>query len=112
MSETNTGRGRGRSGNGNRSYNRQGRGRNANQKHKKKIVLPDDAVAELGDNIYVINQAGQADKFVKTTETILNYVQKTYKNGEDMREALDSLVEGRTIPERQVPSMGCNIKWK
>ncbi len=32
--------------------------------------------------------------------------------GKDMREALDSVLNGKDIPERQMPSMGCNIKWK
>ncbi|NNC84256.1 MAG: thioredoxin family protein [Flavobacteriales bacterium] len=32
--------------------------------------------------------------------------------GRDMRAALDALIEGRSIPEKQIPSMGCNIKWK
>ena len=32
--------------------------------------------------------------------------------GEDLRNVLDHLVEGRTISEEQLPSMGCNIKWK
>ena len=50
--------------------------------------MPDDALKELGENIYVINHPGQADKFVKTTEVILNYIQKTYKNGEDIKKAL------------------------
>lgn len=32
--------------------------------------------------------------------------------GKDMRIALDAVLEGKEIPERQYPSMGCNIKWK
>ena len=32
--------------------------------------------------------------------------------GEDLREALDAVLEGREPPEEQKPSMGCNIKWK
>lgn len=32
--------------------------------------------------------------------------------GEDLRRAVDALVEGREIPSDQVPSLGCNIKWK
>ncbi len=33
--------------------------------------------------------------------------------GEDLKAALDALLEGRTLPaERQRPSAGCNIKWK
>lgn len=32
--------------------------------------------------------------------------------GQDMRAALEMLLEGVAIPKEQMPSMGCNIKWK
>jgi peroxiredoxin len=32
--------------------------------------------------------------------------------GGDLRAALDALVAGRDVPAGQVPSIGCNIKWK
>ncbi len=32
--------------------------------------------------------------------------------GKDLRTALDALLAGRSVPEPQYPSMGCNIKWK
>jgi peroxiredoxin len=32
--------------------------------------------------------------------------------GEDLRNALDALIEGRAISKEQLPSIGCNIKWK
>lgn len=32
--------------------------------------------------------------------------------GADLRAALDAVLAGRPVPEPQVPSMGCNIKWK
>ena len=32
--------------------------------------------------------------------------------GKDMRKALDSIIEGETIDWEQIPSLGCNIKWK
>ena len=32
--------------------------------------------------------------------------------GEDMRAALDDLLAGNPISEKQIPSQGCNIKWK
>src|SRR5699024_2507632 len=33
--------------------------------------------------------------------------------GSDLRGALDAALAGKTIPEaRQIPSQGCNIKWK
>ena len=33
-------------------------------------------------------------------------------SGEDLRNALDNLVIGKPISEEQIPSIGCNIKWK
>lgn len=33
-------------------------------------------------------------------------------NGQDLRHALDCLLEEKPIPEHQKPSIGCNIKWK
>ncbi|MFY0683933.1 MAG: thioredoxin family protein [Balneola sp.] len=32
--------------------------------------------------------------------------------GRDMRNAADKLIEGESSIESQIPSMGCNIKWK
>lgn len=32
--------------------------------------------------------------------------------GKDLRAALDAVLAGKTIPQVQKPSMGCNIKWK
>ena len=32
--------------------------------------------------------------------------------GEDLREALDAIIEGKEVNEIQKPSIGCNIKWK
>jgi peroxiredoxin len=32
--------------------------------------------------------------------------------GADLTAALDSLLEGKTVPAGQKPSIGCNIKWK
>lgn len=32
--------------------------------------------------------------------------------GNDLREALDAILEGEPVSEDQTPSIGCNIKWK
>ncbi len=32
--------------------------------------------------------------------------------GKDLRAAIDALLSARPIPEPQIPSLGCNIKWK
>ncbi len=37
---------------------------------------------------------------------------KTPATGELLKAALDLIVEGKPVPTDQVPSMGCNIKWK
>ncbi len=33
-------------------------------------------------------------------------------NGEDLRRALDQVIRGEEVPQDQMPSIGCNIKWK
>lgn len=33
-------------------------------------------------------------------------------NGKDLRAAIDQLLAGEPITVQQIPSMGCNIKWK
>ncbi|HET56473.1 MAG TPA: thioredoxin family protein [Ignavibacteria bacterium] len=32
--------------------------------------------------------------------------------GKDLTAALDAILEGRPVDENQIPSVGCNIKWK
>ncbi len=32
--------------------------------------------------------------------------------GQDLRGAIEAVLRGRSPPEKQVPSMGCNIKWR
>ena len=45
--------------------------------------------AELGEHIYFIGEARQADNYTKTTEAILNYIQRTYYGGNEVRKALE-----------------------
>ena len=33
-------------------------------------------------------------------------------DGRDLRRALDAVLAGQPVPEDQLPSIGCNIKWK
>ena len=33
-------------------------------------------------------------------------------NGKDLREAINYVLKGLPVSERQIPSAGCNIKWK
>jgi len=32
-------------------------------------------------------------------------------SGDDLRAALDAVLDGSAVPEDQIPSIGCNIKW-
>ena len=32
--------------------------------------------------------------------------------GADLRIALDAVLAGKPVPEKQIPSIGCNIKWR
>jgi peroxiredoxin len=32
--------------------------------------------------------------------------------GKDLRAALDAVLSGKPVPQKQKPSIGCNIKWK
>ena len=32
--------------------------------------------------------------------------------GKDLRSACDAVLVGKPVPDRQMPSIGCNIKWK
>ena len=47
---------------------------------------------------------GQLDDSRPGTETPVT--------GADLRAAMDALISGDAIPADQVPSLGCNIKWK
>lgn len=33
-------------------------------------------------------------------------------SGHDLRAAIDAVLEGKSVSQKQKPSMGCNIKWK
>ena len=33
-------------------------------------------------------------------------------DGKDLRDALDCVISGNPVSEYQIPSVGCNIKWK
>ena len=43
----------------------------------------------LGENVYFIGDARQADNYTKVTENILNYIQSNYTNGFDVKTALE-----------------------
>lgn len=41
-----------------------------------------------------------------------NWKEETKVQKEELREAVESLADGRTVSETQFPSMGCSIKWR
>jgi hypothetical protein len=59
---------------------------------KSQYQGPRGAIEELKDNVYIVGDARQADKYTKTTEAILSYIQTNYNEGQDV-------VQGLTIME-------------
>ena len=41
-----------------------------------------------------------------------NWQDESKVSRRDLREAFDAILDGRPVPDEQVPSMGCSIKWK
>ena len=72
--------GRGR---GNRNYTN-----NYNQKRYNSFK---GACEELQDSVYTVGDNRQADRYTKTTENIVNYIQRTYEDGQDVKDALVQL---------------------
>jgi thiol-disulfide isomerase/thioredoxin len=58
----------------------------------------------LFDRAHALFYRGQLDDArPKNTEPV---------TGNDLRSALDAVLAGKPSPSRQMPSIGCNIKWK
>jgi hypothetical protein len=75
-----------------------GRGRGRRPKYeggqpKYQTTGPRGAIEELKDNIYIVGDARQADKYNKTTEAILSYIQTNYTEGQDVVEGLTSMTD-------------------
>lgn len=41
-----------------------------------------------------------------------NWKEESQVKSRDLESAIDKLLEGKEIPESQIPSLGCSIKWK
>jgi hypothetical protein len=68
-----------------------GRSHNVNNKKSNGVIRsgkPGEC-KDLGDNIYFIGDARQADNYTKITESILRYIQKTYNDGTLVKQALE-----------------------
>lgn len=70
-------------------------------------------------DIYVFNQKrelvyrGQFDDTRPHRISSGNYDSNAHPaNGKDLSEVLDLVISGQDVPEKQYPSLGCNIKWK
>jgi peroxiredoxin len=56
---------------------------------------------------------GQLDDTRPTRISSGNYdSDQSPSNGKDLRAALDAVLSGQPVSSEQIPSMGCNIKWK
>jgi len=58
----------------------------------------------LFDKNLVLVYRGQLDGARPNNESPLD--------GKDLRDALDNVISGNPVNEYQIPSVGCNIKWK
>ena len=68
------------------------RHKNQNNKSiKQSSFVFEGECAELKDNVYTFGDAKQADRYHKTTEVIVNHIQKHFDHGQDTK---DSLISG------------------
>ena len=63
------------------------------QKPQWQYAGPKGAIEDLKDNVYIVGDARQADKYNKTTEAILAYIQANYEEGMDVVNGLTKLAE-------------------
>jgi hypothetical protein len=76
-------RGRGGKGKGQRPNNKQG--------SKPQNTGPKGAIEALHDHTYIVGDARQADKYNKTTEAIMAYIQTNFDRGQDVVIALEAM---------------------
>ncbi|WP_428388935.1 thioredoxin family protein [Mucisphaera sp.] len=67
----------------------------------------------LFDSNHKLFYRGQLDETrPKRIESGVYDFETTPAHGADLRAALDAMLQGDQPAEKQIPSMGCNIKWK
>ena len=93
------GRGRGRGGHGGRGRGRSYGGKSASQKSTTASGKSERKV--LSDYVYYIGSAKQASDYPVITSFIINHIQKTFTNGDDIADALET--KNETVIQR--PSM-------
>ena len=82
-------------------FNQNGRGGgrggyNRSTNYNKSYNNLKGACEELKDNVYTLGDAKQADRYTKTTEAIVNYIQRTFDKGQDAKDALVALQQTDT----------------
>ena len=65
--------------------------------------------AQCTPDIYVFDQAKKLAYHGRIDD---NWQEESEVTKQDLREALDAIVDDSPAPEPQQPSMGCSIKWK
>ena len=58
----------------------------------------------LFDSTHALVYRGQLDDSRPSTDIPVT--------GQDLRQAIDAVLQGKTVDSQQKPSIGCNIKWK
>ena len=91
MSENNQG-GRGNGSSSNRNT-RGGRVQGRNNNNIRRSTQFKGACEDLKDHVYTVGDAKQADRYTKTTEQILNYIQREYDQGQEVKDSLEQLEE-------------------
>ena len=66
--------------------------------------------AECTPEFYLFNQQNKLEYRGRMDETSPSSDKKP--SGKDLRVAIDNLLSNQPVCEEQLPSMGCNIKWK
>ena len=66
--------------------------------------------AECTPEFYLFNQQNKLEYRGRMDETSPSSDKKP--SGKDLRVAIDNLLSNQPVCKEQLPSMGCNIKWK
>ena len=81
------------------SQSRQRHGGRDNLLNPRTVTGAMGQCGELGENIFSIGHVYQADRFVKTADSILSYIQSRYDYGKDVAWALKHLKDYDFVPE-------------
>lgn len=84
----------------------------ASQEVAKKFTAACTPDFFLFDSSHLLAYRGQLDDTRPTRVSSGVYTHENVPHGTDLRAALDAVVASKPPMGRQLPSMGCNIKWK